>query len=149
MSLKKGKAEMRLTQFYRELFLEATQLYEPVWKEEQDLLFGYRWYKDNYPLKEHFQITDAGSAGPILMYTLVLPEAYLNTTIYEEVKRYISPIEVSIVISSRKVWLNASLRSDHLQSSLMGFINQARGELSNILDCVIQRTEERVKLVQV
>jgi hypothetical protein len=135
---------LKLVQFYRELFLEAVREYEPVWKEEQDVMFGYRWHKNDYPLTEQFQITDAYPSSPVLMYSMVLPESYLQTTIYEEIKGNCSPFDLSIVILNRKLWLNAALHSDHLQSSLMGFLHQARGELMNILDCIIQRADDRV-----
>jgi hypothetical protein len=128
---------LKLIEFYRQLFLEAVQIFEPVWIEEEDVLFGYRWSKHNYPLMEQFQITDMHPDHPVLMYTIVLPESYLDTTIYEEVKKYSSKFDLSIVIMNRKLWLNAAMSTGMLQDSLMGFMNQARGELMNIMDCVI------------
>jgi len=132
---------VKLIQFYRQLFMEATRVYEPVWEEEA-VPFGYRWHKRNYPLKEQFQIRDMEPDYPALMYSLILPESYLGTTIYEEIKRYPSKYELSIVILDRRIWLNATLQSDKLQDSLMGYLNQARGELTNILDCIIQLPED-------
>ncbi|QMV41416.1 hypothetical protein [Cohnella cholangitidis] len=132
---------MKLIQFYRQLFLEATRVYEPVWEEEA-VVFGYRWHKRNYPLWEQFQIKDMEPDHPVLMYSLILPEAYLETTIYEEIKRYPSKYELSIVILNRQIFLNATLQTDKLQDSMMGFMHQARGELMNILDCIIRMPDE-------
>ena len=87
---------------------------------------------------EQFQITDVHPDQPVLMYTIVLPERYLDSTIYEEVKKYSSVFDFSIVIMNRKLWLNAAMSSEKLQDSLMGFMTQARDELMNILDCVMQ-----------
>ncbi|WP_372660488.1 hypothetical protein [Cohnella sp.] len=129
---------MKLVQFYRELFLEAVQEFEPVWKEEENILFGYRWHKNTYPLLEQFQIKEAEPDHPVLMYSLVLPESYLQTTIYEEVRQYSSPFDVSIMIMNRRLWLNAAIQTNKLQSSVMGFMNHARSELTNILECTIK-----------
>ncbi|WP_239617832.1 hypothetical protein [Cohnella mopanensis] len=131
---------MKLIHFYRQLFVEAARAYEPVWEEEAAL--GYRWHKRNYPLWEQFQIKDMDPDYPVLIYSLILPEAYLKTTIYEEIKRYPSKYELSIVILNRQIFLNATIQTDKLQDSLMGFLNQARGEFMNILDCIIQVTDE-------
>jgi hypothetical protein len=119
------------------MFLEAIDAFEPVWEEEDAVLYGYRWHKRNYPLTEQFQIREMFPVDPVLMYSLVLPESYLETTIYEEVKRYRSHYDLSIVILNRKLWLNAATPTDKLQDSIMGFLNKARGELMNILDCII------------
>jgi hypothetical protein len=132
---------VKLIHFYKRLFDEAVRAYEPVWEEEA-VTYGYLWSKYNYPLQEQFQIKDMEPDYPTLMYSLVLPESYLGTTIYEEIKRYPSKYELSIVILNRQIWLNATLQTDKLQDSLMGFLNQARGELMNILDCLIRRSEE-------
>ncbi|BBI35772.1 hypothetical protein [Cohnella abietis] len=129
---------MKLTQFYRQLFLEAIQTFEPVWEEEATVLHGYRWHKHNYPLKEQFLIKDMHPDHPVLMYSLILPETYLQTTIYEEIKRYPSEYDLSIVLLNRRLWLNAVLHTDRLQDSIMGFLSQARRELMNVLDCIIR-----------
>lgn len=134
--------DVKLLQFYRQLFLEATSIYEPVWEEDKSIEFAYRWHKSNYTLREQFQINDMSPNHPVIIYSLVLPASYLETTIYEEVKRYPSKYELSIVILNRQIWLNAALRTDRIQDSLMGFLNQARGELMNILDCIICLPDE-------
>ncbi|RKP48806.1 hypothetical protein D7Z26_20745 [Cohnella endophytica] len=133
---------MKLAEFYKQLFQEAIKVYEPVWEEEESAMFGYRWHKNNYPLLEQFQIKDLHPGHPVLMYSLVLPETYLQTTIYEEIRRYRSPFELSIVLLNRKLWLNAALQTDKLQDSVMGYLNHARAELMNILDCVIRIPNE-------
>ncbi|MFC5404528.1 hypothetical protein [Cohnella soli] len=133
---------MKLTEFYKQLFLEAINAYEPVWEEEERVPFGYRWRKRNYPLHELFQIKDMHPGQPVLMFTLVLPETYLQTTIYEEIRRYPSAFDMSIVLYNKQLWLNAALQTDKLQDSIMGFLNQARGELMNVLDCLISIPEE-------
>ncbi|QTH41212.1 hypothetical protein J4772_27215 [Cohnella sp. LGH] len=132
---------MKLIEFYRQLFLETSAIFEPVW-EGEDIPFGYRWHKRNYPLPEQFQIRDMNTDHPALMYSLILPETYLGTTIYEEIKRYPSEYELSIVILNRQIWLNATLQTDKLQDSLMGFLHHSRGELMNVLDCIIRLPEE-------
>jgi hypothetical protein len=128
---------VKLIEFYKQRFLEAIDVFEPVWEEEETALFGYRWYKRNYPLTEQFQIKEMYPDNPVLTYSLVLPESYLETSIYEEIKRYPSQYDLSIVILNRKLWLNAATPTNKLQDSIMGFLNQARGELMNILDCLI------------
>jgi len=132
---------VKLVDFYRQLFLEAVQAYEPVW-EEENVPGGYCWRKFNYPFKEQFRINPFEGTDPTLMYSMVLPEAYLETTIYDEIKRYDSRYELSIVLLNRQIWLNAALRADKLEDSLMGFLNHARGELMNIIDCLVWMPEE-------
>ncbi|MFC5470779.1 hypothetical protein ACFPPD_18995 [Cohnella suwonensis] len=133
---------MKLTEFYRQLFLEAISMYEPVWEDEEQVSYGYRWRKRNYPLPEQFQIIDMHPGHPVLIFSMVLSEAYLQTTIYEEIRRYPSSFDLSIVLLNKQLWLNASLQTDKLQDSIMGFLNQARGELMNVLDCLIRIPEE-------
>lgn len=128
---------MKLIEFYRELFLEAKMTFEPVW-EETAVPDGYCWRKRDYPLHEQFQIKANRSGYPTILYSLILPESYLGTTIYEEIKRYPSSSELSLVILNRRIWLNAALPADKLEDSLMGHIHRSRGELMNILDCVVQ-----------
>lgn len=137
---------MKLIQFYRDLFLEATDVYEPVWEEQDTASFGYLWHKKNYPLPEVFQIKDIhpDSCNPILIYSIVLPDSYLQTTIYEEIKRYPSRYDLSIVIVNRQLQLNAALLTEKMQDSMMGYLNHARSELMNILDCIIKLPEESV-----
>lgn len=132
---------MRLIQFYGQLFFDAVLQYEPVW-EEQAVPDGYCWHKSNYPLREQFRIRDMGSDYPQLMFSMILPDSYLETTIYEDIKRYPSNYELSIVLLNRRIWLNAVLRADKLEDSLLGFMNHARGELMNIIDCLILMPEE-------
>jgi len=129
---------LKLMEFYRQLFLQAIHVYEPVWEEEPSVQFGYRWHKRNYPLLEQFEIKDTYPSNPILMYSLVLPEAYLETSIYEEIKYYPSRFDLSLFLLDRKLWLNAALPAGNLQDSIMGYINQARSDLMNILDNIIQ-----------
>jgi len=132
---------VKLIEFYRQLFLEAVRAYEPVWEEEA-VPSGNRWRKSNYPFKEQFRINEMEGEYPLLTYSMVLPESYLETTIYEEIKRYRSRYELSIVLLNRRIWLNAVLRADKLEDSLMGFLNHARGELMNIIDCLVWMPEE-------
>ncbi|MFC5530373.1 hypothetical protein [Cohnella yongneupensis] len=128
---------MTLIEFYKNLIVEAFQKFEPVWQEDLKYGLGFRWIKRNYPQKEQFQITDLMSEPPVLMYSIVLPEPYLHTTIYEEIKNYKSQYELTLAILDRKLWLNATISTANLQDSIMGFINQARSQLMNIVDCTI------------
>jgi hypothetical protein len=40
------------------------------------------------------------------------------------------------------IWLNTSISTDKLQESTMGYIHRARSELMNVIDCVIQKTDD-------
>lgn len=129
---------MTLLEFYRGLIVEAFQKFEPVWKQDGDYAQGYRWYKRNYPNREQLQITDLSGEAPVIMYSIVLPEQYLRTTICQEIKNYRSQYELTLVILGRELWLNAAVSTANLQESIMGFIHQARSQLMNIVDCTIQ-----------
>ncbi|MFD0672319.1 hypothetical protein [Cohnella sp. GCM10027633] len=133
---------MTLIQFYKQLIIEAFQKFEPVWREDRRYEQGVRWIKRNYPNQEQLQITEMKHEPPVLMYSIVLPELYLQTTIYEEIKSYKSQYELTLAILDRKLWLNATVSTANLQDSIMGFIHQARGQLMNIIDCTIQLQED-------
>ena len=129
---------MTLIDFYRKLILEAFQKFEPVWKLDREYKQGFRWIKKNYPNQEQLQLADLKNEAPVLIYSIVLPETYLHTTIYEEIKNYRSQYGLTLAILDRKLWLNATISTSNLQESIMGFIHQVRSQLMNIVDCTIQ-----------
>ena len=131
-------SEMTLIEFYEGLIVEAFQKFEPVWRRDVSYAQGVRWIKRNYPNREQLQLTDMNREAPVLTYTIVLPEPYMQTTIYEEIKSYRSQYELTLVIIGRELWLNATLSTACLQESVMGFIHQARSQLMNVVDCTIQ-----------
>ncbi|WEK53659.1 MAG: hypothetical protein P0Y55_13885 [Candidatus Cohnella colombiensis] len=128
---------MNLSHFYRQLFVDAMTKFEPVWEEDLDSLYGFRWTKNNYPNEEQFQITMSQGGDPVLMYSMILSEEYLKTTIYEQLKGFKSSFELSLVIVNKKLWLNVTVSTDYLEDSIMGFISMARSQLMNIIDCLI------------
>lgn len=129
---------MTLLEFYKGLTVEAFQKFEPVWREDGGYAQGFRWSKRNYPNREQLQITDLVGEEPVIMYSIVLPEPYMRTTICQEIRNYRSQYELTLVILGRELWLNAAVSTAKLQESIMGFIHQARSQLMNIVDCTIQ-----------
>ncbi|WP_219837889.1 hypothetical protein [Paenibacillus sp. R14(2021)] len=132
---------MKLLEFYRALFEDATSRFEPVWQLDHTYIYGYRWTKNNYPLKEQFRIYNAGDEPPLLMFSVVLPEYYAQTNVFDEVYRYPTNNEMSVVIKDRQIMVNASLCTSNLEHSVLGFIHQARSDMMNIFDCVILRKD--------
>jgi hypothetical protein len=132
---------MRLLEFYRALFEDATNRFEPVWHMDAGYPWGYRWTKNNYPLPEQFRIFTTGDESPILMFSVVLPNSYAKTNVFDEVYRYPTNNEMTVVIKDREIWVNASLCTSQLEHSVLGFINQARSDMMNIFDCLILKTD--------
>ncbi|SDW54712.1 hypothetical protein [Paenibacillus sp. CF384] len=128
---------MKLLDFYRDLFDEATSRFEPVWEVDEDYTHGFKWTKENYPIQEQFRITDMGDEPPIVMFSVALPDMYAETNVFDEVYRYPTHNEMSIVIMNRKVWVNASLCTSKMEHSVLGFVHRARSEIMNIFDCAI------------
>lgn len=136
---------MTLVEFYKQLVLEAFKNFEPVWQIDHTYELGYRWLKCDYPIQEQLQIMELHNEPPVLIYSFLLPESYLQTTIFEEIRRYDSEYALSLAILNNKLWLNASVSTEILHDSIMGFIHQARGQLMNIIDCTIQLQENLSK----
>ncbi|AZN42202.1 hypothetical protein [Paenibacillus albus] len=132
---------MKLLEFYKELFEDAASRFEPVWQADLAYSHGFRWTKDNYPIQEQFRITDMGDEPPVIMFSIVLPDMYSETNVFDEVYRYPSHNDMSIVLMSQQIWVNASLCTSKLEQSVLGFIHQARSEIMNIFDCVILKTD--------
>lgn len=133
---------MTLVDFYQNLIVEAFYKFEPVWKVDPEYKQGVRWIKRNYPNQEQLQLTDLKDEAPLITYSMVLPESYLHTTIFEEIGNYRSQYKLTLFVLDRKLWLSVTLSTSNLQESIMGFIHQARSQLMNIVDCTIQHQNE-------
>ncbi len=131
---------MTLIDFYQKMIVEAFHKFEPVWRVDPEYEHGFRWIKRNYPNQEQLQLTELKDKAPLITYSIVLPESYLHTTIFEEIGNYRSQYKLTLVVLDRKLWLSATLSTSLLQESVMGFIHQARSQLMNIVDCTIQFT---------
>lgn len=131
-----------LIDFYKLLIHEAFDNFEPVWRLDTEYKQGFRWMKCNYPNQEQLLLTNRQHDTPVLIYSIVLPEPYKRTTIGNEIRRYASDYELSLAHWDGKLWLNATVSTENLHDSIMGFIHQARGQLMNIIDCTIELQEE-------
>lgn len=116
--------------------------FEPVWVPDPDFPHGYRWHKRNYPIAECFQIAEQGTEAPAVMCSIILPEHYMDTTLFEEARRYPSRYNLSIAVWNLQLWLMFSVSVEYLQDSIMGFINQARSEAMNIVDLAINKPDK-------
>lgn len=130
---------MRLSDFYKDLFEEAFCKFEPVWEAEPPSPAEYRWSKTNYPFKEQFQIVHSEDGHSVLLFSFLLPEPYLESAIFEEVKRYESSYGLSLIVMEKTLRLVAKQPADNMRESILGFIHQARGEVMDILDRVAKR----------
>lgn len=135
---------MTLIDFYQNLIVDAFHKFEPVWRLDREYKHGIRWIKRNYPNQEQLQLTDLRDETPLITYSILLPESYLQTTIFEEIGNYRSQYKLTLFVLDRKVWLSATLSTSNLQESIMGFIHQARSQLMNIVDSTIQLQNDYV-----
>jgi hypothetical protein len=130
---------MNLIHYYREQFLELISQFEPKWEEEADFSFGYRWNSYSMNLyKEFFQMTQIQGEALYLMYAIELPEKYKNTNISDVVKDVPSSYELSMYYFSEKILLTSCVSIDNLQQTSLGFLNQARGEMIDLVFSAIQ-----------
>ncbi|MDR6549204.1 hypothetical protein [Paenibacillus qinlingensis] len=130
---------MNLIQYYREQFLELVSQFEPNWEEEPFFKFGYRWNAMTSNLyKEFFQISQMKGEHMYLMYAIELPEIYKNTNIVEVVKNVSSSYELSMYMFSNKILLSSCVSIENLQQTTLGFLNQARGEIIDLVFSAIQ-----------
>lgn len=136
--MEEGK-EMRLSDFYKDLFEEAFCKFEPVWEADAPSPAEYRWSKANYPFREQFQIVHSEDGHPVLLFSFLLPEPYLDSTIFEEVKSYESSYGLSLIVMERTLRLVAKQPAENMRESILGFIHQARSEVMDILDRVAKR----------
>jgi len=135
---------LTLIDFYQNLIVDAFHKFEPVWRLDREYKHGIRWIKRNYPNQEQLQLTDLRDETPLITYSILLPESYLQTTIFEEIGNYRSQYKLTLFVLDRKVWLSATLSTSNLQESIMGFIHQARSQLMNIVDSTIQLQNDYV-----
>ena len=125
---------MNLIHYYREQFLELISQFEPNWEEEPFYKFGFRWNSFTTTMhKEFFQMTQIQSEPLYLMYAIELPEKYKNTNISEVVKNVSSSYELSMYFFSDKILLTSCVSIDNLQQTSLGFLNQARGEIIDLV----------------
>ncbi|MBB6731079.1 hypothetical protein [Cohnella zeiphila] len=126
--------------WYRSLFEEAVCKLEPMWEKDDSCTGGSRWRKRNYPFEEQFQLTRLEREVPLaIMYSFLLPEIYLQASIFEELRRYESGFELSYILMDRMLRLVITLPVDELRGTLLGFIHQARAEFMDILDWIVKR----------
>ncbi|KRE98416.1 hypothetical protein ASG89_05250 [Paenibacillus sp. Soil766] len=130
---------MNLIHYYREQFIELKSQFEPNWEEDPLYKFGYRWNaitKNMY--KEFFLITQMQDEPLCLMYVIELPEKYKKTNISEVVKNVSSSYELSMYYNSEKILLASCISIENLQQTSLGFLNQARGEIIDLVFSAIQ-----------
>ncbi|CAN7616502.1 hypothetical protein LJR153_004624 [Paenibacillus sp. LjRoot153] len=130
---------MNLIDYYREQFLELKSQFEPNWEEDPFYQFGFRWnaFTTNR-YKEFFQLTQIQGEPLYLMYAIELPEKYKNTNISEVVKSASSSYELTMYYFSEKILLTSCVSIDNLQQTSLGFLNQARGEIIDLVFSAIQ-----------
>lgn len=130
---------MNLMHYYRQQFLELISQFEPNWEEDHNYRFGFRW--NSYAkssFKEIFQMTQFPSEPLYLVYAIELPEKYKKTNISEVVKNVSSSYELSLYLFSDKMLLSSCVSIENLQQTKLGFVNQARGEIIDLVFSAIQ-----------
>jgi hypothetical protein len=133
---------MNLIHYYREQFTELTSQFEQTWEEEPQYRFGFLWHSNaNAAFKEKFQMTQTSEEPLHLMYAIELPESYIKTNICEAIKHVKTTYELSMYVFSHKIMLTTRVSIDQLQMTSLGFINQARAEIIDLLFSSIQVTE--------
>ncbi|MNR07540.1 hypothetical protein D3C85_1236640 [compost metagenome] len=101
--------------------------------------FGFRWNSFTANLyKEYFQITQIQDQPLYLLYAIELPERYKNTNISEVFRDVPSTYELSLVFFSDKVLLTSCVPIENLQQTSLGFLNQARGEIIDLVFSAIE-----------
>lgn len=130
---------MNLIHYYREQFIELIALFEPTWEEDPFYKYGFRWNAMTTKMfKESFQMSQGEGEPLYLMYALELPEKYKNTNISEVVKKESSSYELSMYYYSEKILLISCVSIENLQQTSLGFLNQARGEIIDLVFSAIQ-----------
>lgn len=133
---------MNLIHYYREQFLELISQFEPKWEEEPFDKYGFRWNSiANNMFSEFFQITQVYGEPLHLVYGIELPSIYKHTNIDEVVKNVSSAYELSMYVLSDNILLTSGVSVDNLQQTSLGFLNQARGEIIDLVFSAIQLRE--------
>ncbi|MGG1552283.1 hypothetical protein [Paenibacillus ferrarius] len=133
---------MSLIHFYREQFLELSAQFEPVWEEELFYNFGYRWFSHTHSgIKESFQMSGGKREALHVMYAIELPNWYKRTNLCDEIKNIKSPYEVSLYMLMDKILITSSASFEHLQITSLGFVNQARAEIIDLVFSAIEKVE--------
>jgi hypothetical protein len=130
---------MNLIHYYRQQFLELISQFEPNWEEDRHYRFGFRWNtyaKSSF--KEFFQMTQFPSEPLYLVYAIELPERYKKMNISEVVKNASSSYELSLFLFSDKILLSSCVSIESLQQTTLGYVNQARGEIIDLVFSAIQ-----------
>ncbi|MEC0232116.1 hypothetical protein [Paenibacillus alba] len=130
---------MDLKHYYRQQFLELIEQFEHHWEEDLLYHYGFRWNSyANSTYKEIFQITHFRDESLYMIYTIELPESYKKTNMSDVVKNSSSTYELSMYYLSDKILLSACVSIELLQQTSLGFLNQARGELIDLVFSAIQ-----------
>ncbi|MGG1554792.1 hypothetical protein [Paenibacillus ferrarius] len=131
---------MNLIAYYRQQFIELSDQFEPHWKEERDYQFGFRWTSTAHSTyREFFQLTQFPQEPIYLIYAILLPESFKHTNIGDAVKSLSSPYEMSIYYVRDKLLLTACISTEQLQQTSLGFLNQARGEIIDVVFSAIHK----------
>ncbi|QHT62075.1 hypothetical protein GXP70_20230 [Paenibacillus lycopersici] len=128
---------MNLLEYYRDAFIESTNRFEPVWERDDRSGNPYQWIKRNYPYTERLQLLEQEDAHPKILFSIELPEQYMNTSLIEEVAGSNSRFELSIASGNQKMYLNAAISVDRLQNTVMGHLHQVRSEILSLLEIAI------------
>ncbi|GGA08906.1 hypothetical protein GCM10008018_63170 [Paenibacillus marchantiophytorum] len=130
---------MNLKHYYRQQFLELITQFEHHWEEDPLYHYGFRWHSEtNSSYKEIFQISQFPDETLYMIYTIELPDTYKRTNIHDVVRSASSPYELSMYYFADKILLSACVCIDFLQQTSLGFLNQARGELIDLVFSAIQ-----------
>ena len=73
-----------------------------------------------------------------LAYAIELPEKYKKTNISEVVNNASSSYELILYLFSDKILLTSCVSIESLQQTTLGYVNQARGEIIDLVFSAIQ-----------
>ncbi|WNR45691.1 hypothetical protein [Paenibacillus roseipurpureus] len=130
---------MNLIHYYRQQFLELTSQFEQTWEEEPFYKIGFLWYSyANAAYKEIFQLTQTSQDPLYLVYAIELSASYKETSIGDVIKQATSAYELACYVFPDKVMVTASVSTEDLKQTSLGFINQARAEMIDHVFSAIQ-----------
>ncbi|OCT14647.1 hypothetical protein A8709_25020 [Paenibacillus pectinilyticus] len=133
---------MNLIHYYRQQFLELITQFEQSWEEEPHYKFGFLWHSyANTSYKEMFHLTQSRQESIYLMYAIELPATYTHSNISDVIKHVASPYELSIYVFPHKLLLTSSISTDNLQQTTLGFVNQARAEIIDLVFSAITQVD--------
>jgi hypothetical protein len=134
---------MELFHFYRKCFAESAELFEPLWREVSLAPGKSEWRKRMSSLNERFEIEQM-EQRIYFAYGIILNDKFASTDIWDILRQYPRSYRCSVIPVANGILLSSEITDQHLDRSIFGFLNQARGELIDMIDFSVN--EEHVEI---